>query len=55
MPDTNLLSIENASNRIVGELIAQPEYKYADQRLLADVVRATVKRYVELELEQRDD
>jgi len=55
MPDiTNPLSLENASNRIVGELLAKPEYKYADGRLVAEVVRETVKRYIEIELEQRD-
>ena len=50
----NPLSVVNASNRIVGELLAKPEYRYANPTLLADVVRDTVNRYIDIELEQED-
>lgn len=51
MPNTNPLSVENASNRIIGELLTKLEYKFVDPKLVADVVRASVNRYIELELE----
>lgn len=54
MPDDNPTSVKNASNRIVGELLVKPEYRYANPTLLADVVRETVDRYVNIELEQED-
>jgi hypothetical protein len=52
--DDNPASLENASNRIIGEMLEQPEYKYVDPKLLAGVVRDTVSRYIDIELEQED-
>ena len=50
--DDNPVSFENASRRIIGEMLEKPEYKYVDPKLLAGIVRDTVSRYIDLELEQ---
>jgi len=47
--------IKDAAARITGELIAKPEYKYVDPRIVADVVLDTLNRDLELELEQEDN
>lgn len=52
--DDNPASLKNATNRIVGELISLPEYRYVNQDLVAAVVRETVSRYIDIELEQED-
>lgn len=53
MPD-NPLSEVSASNRIIGELLTDPKYTFVNQDLVADVVRETVTRYINIELEQED-
>lgn len=52
--DNNSASLKNASNRIIDEMMAEPQYKYVNQDLLAAVVRETVSRYITIELEQED-
>ena len=52
--DDNPVSLENASRRIIGEMLEKPEYRYVNHDLLAAVVRDTVSRYIDLELEQED-
>jgi hypothetical protein len=44
--------IKDAVARITGELIAKPEYKYVDPRIVADVVLDALNRDRELELEE---
>lgn len=46
--------IKDVAARITGELIAKPEYKYVDPRIIADVVLDTLNRNRELELEEED-
>lgn len=52
--DDNPASLENASKRIIGELLELPEYRFVNQSLVAMVVRETVSRYIAIELGQED-
>ena len=49
MPEEKL-TIKEMVNRVTGELIIKPEYKYVDPRIVADVVKDAINRAYELKL-----